>query len=68
MENKKDFVEIHLFNLYNYLDVDIIRLEYGITQYKEEYVIVHYAHGYKKKICVTCDSLRAIVHDTIMKI
>lgn len=68
MENKKDFVEKHLFQLYNYLDNDIYRLEYAVTQYKEEYVLVHYANGYIKKINVTCDSLRAIVHDTIMKV
>lgn len=34
----------------------------------EEWIIIEYKNNYKKRICVTCDSLKAIVWDTVTKL
>lgn len=68
MENKKTFVEGTLQTTIKEAYGNIANVQYGVTEYKEEYVIVRYNNGYIKKICVPANSLRAIVIDVFREL
>lgn len=65
--SKIDFVEKKLANLLYAIDSDIVNVSY-IKKGPEEYVLLSYANHYSKMICITADSLLAIVKDVLKAI
>lgn len=65
---KKEFTKMHLQPLLKEINNSIIKVEYAVTQYKEEYIIVTFNTLYIKKICVTANSIKAIVIDCLKEI
>lgn len=61
---KKSFVEDKLENLLKSADISVSVLEYTKDE-TEEFVWVGFDNGYNERICVTGDSLIAIVSDVI---
>lgn len=70
---KHAFIKAYLEPLYKALNSNIGYLEYEVDdRTKDEWLLVHYVweDGFTihKRICITCDSLSAIVHDSVMRI
>ena len=63
---KKDFVSHYLSPLLRRADREIYSAEYEVDN-NDEFVTITYANGYKKAVCITGDSLMAIVYDVIRK-
>lgn len=63
---KKYFVEKSLKDLLWHINNEIDRVKYEkVTPSNEEYVDIYYINNYRKRICVTADSLKAIVIDVL---
>lgn len=60
---KTQFVKNSLEPLLKEVNNRIIKAEYVLTDSNDEYVIVTFYGQYQKKICVTADSLKAMVID-----
>lgn len=67
-KRKYEFVKYKLQPLLQEIEYNIIKAEYAITEYNEEYVIITYENNFKRKICVTADSIKAIVIDVIRQV
>lgn len=74
---KHAFIKAYLEPLYKALNSNIGYLEYEVNEEtKDEYLVICYMWGdgfghyqaFRKRICITCDSLSAIVHDSVMKV
>lgn len=64
--DKSDFIEFSLQPFIQRLDesVELLSYEYdGDTA--EEYCNITYKNGYKRKVCITADSERAITNDVL---
>lgn len=68
-ENKQQVCEklLELLNMTR-AGEDIIALTYTKDEYNEEYVTIHWANGYKQKVCVTADSGVAMIRDVMAAI
>lgn len=65
---KRVFTKLYIEPLYKRLNNDITKVEYVIaTPNNEEYIIIWYESGFRRQLCVTADSLKAMVIDTIAK-
>lgn len=64
-KRKAKFVEKYLSPLLQHARLEVKKAEYVKEENQEEFVIVTYTNNYTRKICVTGDSLRAIVIDAI---
>ena len=68
-EKKLVFTRQELFALCKKINETIIDMNYQIaTPSNEEYVEVVFKDFYRKKINVTCDSLKAITNDVLKEI
>ena len=69
-KNKKlNFTNKFLFSLCSQIDEDIIDMQYLIaTPSNEEYVYITFKDYYRKRICVTADSLKAMTCDVLKEI
>ena len=68
-KEKRNFVELALTHLCKSINEEISCLEYvNDERNNEEYVIVHYYNGSKIMICVTGDSLKAIIYDVLKRV
>lgn len=73
-QEKENFVRDYLKPLLKRINNDILSVQYIVDKNKEEYVIITYnlvfpsGNQMFSKICVTADSLQAIVEDTIRRI
>ena len=66
IEKKQTFVKKYLKPLLIAMQINIADVSYSAEH--GEYVEVVYENQYKIKICVSCDSLRAIVLDVVRNI
>lgn len=66
---KSDFIEFSLQPFIQRLDdsVESIYYEYDIDT-AEEYCIISYKNKYKRKVCITADSEKAITSDVLKAI
>lgn len=64
-KQKARFVKALLQPLTIVANENIKKLDYELQDNNEEFVIITYTNNYTRKICVTCDSLRAIALDVI---
>lgn len=62
-QRKAKFVAEKLTPLLRAMQCEISNAEYTVLDNGEEYVIITYTNGFTKRICVSADSLRAIVID-----
>ncbi len=62
-QSKAKFVTDHLAPLLRAMKCEISNAEYTVLDNGEEFVIITYTSGFTKRICVSADSLRAIVID-----
>lgn len=62
-QRKTKFVKEHLAPLLRAMQCEVLDAEYTALDNGEEYVIITYTSGFTKRICVSADSLRAIVID-----
>ncbi len=62
-QRKEKFVKEKLTPLLRAMQCEISNAEYTVLDNGEEYVIITYKSGFTKRICVSADSLRAIVID-----
>lgn len=65
---KTKFVKHELKSLCKKINPKIENLTYYIETNYEEYVIIKFLNGYEKKVCVSCDSLKAIVIDVLQNL
>lgn len=65
---KKNFVSYYLSPMLRKADNKIYSAEYDIDNSGNEFVTVTYINGYKKTVCVTGDSLIALMDDVIKKL
>lgn len=68
LENYKQnvhFVKTLLQPLTIAVNENIKKIDYELQDNNEEFVIITYTNNYTRKICVTCDSLRAIALDVL---
>mgnify|MGYP007000564292 FL=1 len=66
---KTNFTKQNLLPLCSKIDMRIIDMNYLFEeQSKEEYIEVVYDNSYKKRVCVTADSLRAMTRDVLKEI
>lgn len=64
-KQKVHFVKALLQPLTIAANENIKKLDYELQDNNEEFVIITYTNNYTRKICVNCDSLRAIALDVI---
>lgn len=62
---KSDFIEFSVFPLVHRIDDSVAALEYLMDELSEEYCVITFESGYKKKVCISADSEKAIVVDTL---
>lgn len=64
--DKSDFIEFSLQPFIQRLDesVELLSYEYD-SGTAEEYCNITYKNGYKRKVCITTDSERAITNDVL---
>lgn len=62
-QSKAKFVKDHLAPLLRAMKCGVSDAEYTVLDNGEEFVIITYTSGFTKRICVSADSLRAIVID-----
>lgn len=68
-EKKLIFTKQELLSLCKKVNERIIDMNYLIaTPSNEEYIEVIFKDLYRKKICVTCDSLEAMTNDVLKEI
>ncbi len=68
-EEKLVFTKQELIALCKKVNENIIDMNYLIaTPSNEEYVEVIFKNLYRKRICVTCDSLKAMTNDVLKEI
>lgn len=68
-ENKRLFTNNELLSLSKKINENIIDMNYLIaTPSNEEYVEIIFKDLYRKKVCVTCDSLKAMTNDILKEI
>lgn len=66
---KSDFVEFSLQPFIQRLDEGIERLEYEYCEDTlEEYCVIYYKNGFRRKVCITADSEKAITNDVLKNI
>lgn len=65
---KKNFVSYYLSPMLRKADNKIYSAEYDTDSNGNEFVTVTYINGYKKTVCVTGDSLIALMDDVIKKL
>jgi len=64
--DKSDFIEFSLQPFIKRLEDDIEKLSYEYdSASSEEYCNIFYKNGYKRKICITADSEKAITKDVL---
>lgn len=61
---KSDFIEFSLQPFIKRLDGAVESLTYE-RKNDEEYCIIQYKNGYKRRVCITADSERAITNDVL---
>lgn len=65
---KRVFTKLYIEPLYKRLNDSVTKVEYVVaTPSNEEYIIIWYESGFRKQLCVTADSLKAMILDTLMK-
>lgn len=64
---KSDFTDKHLKPLLVAAQKDVSSVDYCVEG-SEEFVTVTFTNGYRKLVCVTGDSLLALVEDVIVKL
>lgn len=65
---KRVFTKLYIEPLYKRLNSEITKVEYVVaTPSNEEYIIIWYESGFRRQICVTANSLKAMIIDSIMK-
>lgn len=68
-QQKKDsFVRHELRALLQAIDRDITDVSYSVEENGEEFALITWQNGYKRRINVSGDSLRALVWDTLRRI
>ncbi len=67
-KQKYFFVIGELKELLRAINPKVTATHYTHSKNGEEYVVVAFENGYNKKICVTADSLKAIVVDVLGEI
>ena len=68
-QQKKDrFVRHELRALLQAIDRDITDVSYAVEENGEEFALITWQNGYKRRINVSGDSLRALVWDTLRRI
>ena len=65
---KDSFVRHELRELLQAIDRDITDVSYSVEENGEEFVLITWQNGYKHRINVSGDSLRALVWDTLRRI
>lgn len=72
MENKKEFVSQYFKPLMLALRINVKDVYYERRPHDgyigDEYVVVVFSNGYTKQICVTADSLIALVRDALKEL
>lgn len=69
MQEKANFIDTEYLALAKKINKNIIGMTYVYdSNTYEEILVIEYKGGYTKKLCITCDSLKAIVWDTIIKL
>lgn len=64
--DKSDFIEFSLQPFIQRLDEGVESLSYEYDDgTAEEYCNITYKNGYKRKVCITADSERAITNDVL---
>ena len=66
MENKYEITK-KLEELLKLCRLSVASAEYVQEGY-DEYVIVTHENGYKRKVCVTCDSGKAMIMDVVKEV
>lgn len=68
-EKKLVFTKQELFSLCKKINENIIDMNYlKATPSNEEYVEIVFKDFYRKRVCVTCDSLKAMTNDVLKEI
>lgn len=65
---KASFIEEELSMLMSRIDPQIKDLRYDVgtgDRMNEEYCVILFSNGYKKKVCITANSLSAITTDVL---
>lgn len=63
---KSDFIEFSLQPLIKRLDDDVESILYERdADTTEEYCVINYTNGYKRRVCITADSEKAITKDVL---
>lgn len=65
--DKKKFIESKLSKVLREVDGDIESVRY-VVQDEEEYVVIRYRSGYRKRVCITADSKLGIIKDVVRKL
>lgn len=65
---KDSFVRHELRELLQAIDRDITDVSYSVEENGEEFALITWQNGYKRRINVSGDSLRALVWDTLRRI
>ena len=65
---KKNFTSYYLSSMLRKADNKIYSAEYDTDSNGNKFVTVTYINGYKKTVCVTGDSLIALMDDVIKKL
>lgn len=66
---KSDFVEFSLEPLIKRIDESVERLEYEYSEATlDEYCIISYKNGFRRKVCITADSEKAITNDVLKRL
>lgn len=63
---KSDFIEFSLQPFIQRLDDSVESLSYEYDNgTAEEYCVITYKNGYKRRVCITADSEKAITNDVL---
>ena len=63
---KSDFIEFSLQPFIKRLEDGVESLSYEYNKdTRDEFCIIQYKNGYKRKVCITADSERAITNDVL---
>lgn len=65
---KDSFVRHELRDLLQAIDRDITDVSYSVEENGEEFALITWQNGYKRRINVSGDNLRALVWDTLRRI
>lgn len=68
-EKKLVFTRQELFSLCKKINENIIDMNYlKATPSNEEYIEIVFKNFYRKLVCVTCNSLKAMTHEVLREI